>query len=74
MHFPAAVWYYGRLGFWPVPTLSSLLSMSHSLACDPALAWEKHCGSSVWLHIILACKAMWVVEVKTHTAWHPQDL
>jgi hypothetical protein len=56
-----------------VPALSSLLSVSHSLACDPALAWQKHRGSSDWLHIFLACKSMWVVEVKIHPAWHPQD-
>jgi hypothetical protein len=74
MHFPAALWYHGWLGVWSVPASISLLSVSHSLACDPALAWWKHCGSSVWLHIFLACKAMWVVEVKTHPPWHPQDL
>jgi hypothetical protein len=73
-HFSAALWYHGRLGLWSVPALSSLLSVSHSLACDPALARWKHRGSSVWLHIFLACKVMWVVVVKTHPAWYPQNL
>jgi hypothetical protein len=72
-HFPAALCYHGRLGFWSVPTLSSLLSVSHSLACNPALVWWKHCGFSVWLHNFLAFKTMFVVEVKTHPAWHPQE-
>jgi hypothetical protein len=72
-YFPTALWYHGRLGFWSVPALSSLLSISHSLACDPALAWWKHRVSSVWLHIFLASKSMWVVEVKTHSSWHLQD-